>query len=83
MHRLQGERPGGDNGNEAFSDMSGRRAGGRLLLQCNLNGARRTQDLIFQSLVERRTDLAVVAEPYSISDASRGAGDLIGSVAIF
>ena len=38
---------------------------------------------MFQSLVERRIGLAAVSAPYSISDASRGAGDLIGSVAIF
>ena len=38
---------------------------------------------MFQSLAERRIGLAAVAEPYSIPDASRGAGDLIGSVAIF
>ena len=38
---------------------------------------------MFQSLVERRIGLAAVAEPYSIPDTSRGAGDLTGSVAIF
>ncbi|XP_033360079.1 uncharacterized protein LOC117238962 [Bombus vosnesenskii] len=35
------------------------------------------------SLTERRIGLAAVAEPYSIPDASRGAGDLIGLVTIF
>ena len=63
--------------------MSGRSGGGQLLLQCNLNRARRAQDLIFQSLVDRRIGLAAVAEPYSIPVGSRGAEDLIGSVAIF
>ncbi|XP_050490454.1 uncharacterized protein LOC126873526 [Bombus huntii] len=38
---------------------------------------------MFQSLTERRIGLAAVAEPYSIPDASRGAEDLIGPVAIF
>ena len=38
---------------------------------------------MFQSLVERRIGLAAVAEPYSFPDASRSAGDLIDSVAIF
>ena len=38
---------------------------------------------MFQSLVERRIGLAAVVEPYSIPDASQGAGDLISSVAIF
>ncbi|XP_068985002.1 uncharacterized protein [Bombus flavifrons] len=38
---------------------------------------------MFQSLTERRIALAAVAEPYCIPDASRGAGDLTGSVAIF
>ncbi|XP_068974756.1 uncharacterized protein [Bombus flavifrons] len=38
---------------------------------------------MFQSLTERRIALAAVAEPYCISDASRGAVDLTGSVAIF
>jgi DNA-binding transcriptional LysR family regulator len=37
---------------------------------------------MLQSQVERGIDLAVVAEPYSIPDASRGAGDLLGSDAI-
>ena len=82
---MRGERPGGGYGNGAFPDVSGRRrgGGGQLLLQCNLNRASRAQDLMFQSLAERRIGLAAVAEPYSIPDASRGAGDLIGSVAIF
>ena len=77
-----GRRPGGGYGNGAFPYVSGRR-GGQLLLQCNLNRVRRTQDLMFQSLVERRIGLEAVAEPYSIPDTSRGAVDLIGSVAIF
>jgi hypothetical protein len=34
---------------------------------------------MLQSLVEQRIGLAVVAEPYSIPDASRRAGDLLGS----
>ncbi|XP_076476110.1 uncharacterized protein LOC143302923 [Bombus vancouverensis nearcticus] len=38
---------------------------------------------MFQSLTERRIALAAVAEPHSIPDASRGAGYLIGSVAVF
>jgi hypothetical protein len=37
---------------------------------------------MLQSLVDRRIGLAVAAEPYSIPDASLGAGDLLGSVAI-
>ena len=80
---MRGERPGGGYGNGAFPYVSGGRGGGQLLLQCNLNRARRAQDLMFQSLVERRIGLAAVAEPYSIPDASWNAGDLIGSVAIF
>ena len=83
MHRLRGEQPGGGYGNGAFPDVSGRRGKRQLLLQCIPNRARRAQDLMFQSLVERRIGLAAVAEPYRIPDASRGCGDLIGSVAIF
>ena len=37
---------------------------------------------MLQSLVERRIGLAAMAEPYSIPDASRGTGDLLGLVAI-
>ena len=59
---MRGERPGGGYGNGAFPYVSGGRGGGQLLLQCNLNGARRAQDLMFQSLVERRIGLAAVAE---------------------
>ncbi|XP_033364995.1 uncharacterized protein LOC117242437 [Bombus vosnesenskii] len=44
---------------------------------------RRVRFLDRKSLTERRIALAAVTEPYSIPDASRGAGDLIGSVAIF
>ena len=62
------------------ANVSGRRTGGQLLPQYNLN--RSSRDLMFQSLVERRVGLVTVAEPYSIPDASRGAGDLIGSVHI-
>ena len=76
-------RPGGGYGNGVFPYVSGRGGGGQLHLQCNLNRARQAQDLMFQSLVERRIGLAAVAEPYSIPDASMGAGHLIGSVAIF
>ncbi|XP_076482497.1 uncharacterized protein LOC143304049 [Bombus vancouverensis nearcticus] len=38
---------------------------------------------MFQGLTVRRIALAAMAEPNSSPDASRGAGDLIGSVAIF
>ena len=64
MHRMRGERPQGGYGNGAFPDMSRRRGRGQLLLQCNLNCARRAQDIMFQSLVERRIGLAAVTEPY-------------------
>jgi hypothetical protein len=37
---------------------------------------------MLQSLVERRIGLVVLAEPFSIPDASRGAGDLHGLVSI-
>jgi hypothetical protein len=51
-------------------------------LECNLNHSRLAQDLTLQSLGEQGISLTVVAEPYSIPDASRGAGDLLCSVAI-
>jgi hypothetical protein len=74
------ERHGGCDGNGAFPDISGRRRCGRhSLLQCNLNRSRR--GIMLQSQVERRIRLAVVGELYSIPDASRGAGDLLGFVA--
>lgn len=38
---------------------------------------------MFQNLVERAIGLAMVAEPYSILDVSRGAGDQVDLVAIF
>lgn len=38
---------------------------------------------MFQNLVERAIGLAMVAEPYSILDVSRGAGDQVGLDAIF
>jgi hypothetical protein len=38
---------------------------------------------MFQSLAERGVGLPVAAEPYRVPDASQGAGDLDGLVAIF
>ncbi|XP_050493834.1 uncharacterized protein LOC126875153 [Bombus huntii] len=83
--REGGHNEGKGNGPEEAmeTDLSGRRGGGQPPLQRNLNRSRRAQDLMFQSLTERRIALAAVAEPYSILDASRDAEDLIGSVAVF
>ncbi|XP_033360707.1 uncharacterized protein LOC117239317 [Bombus vosnesenskii] len=83
--REGGHNDGEGNGPEEAmeTDLSGRRGGGQPPLQRNLNRSRRAQDLMFQSLTERRIALAAVAEPYSILDASRDAEDLIGSVAVF
>lgn len=53
------------------------------LLQTNLNRSRRAQDLMFQSLAERRVGLAVAAEPFRVPDASWSAEDLSGTVAVF
>lgn len=53
------------------------------ILQVNLNHARRAQDLFCHSLVERGTGLAIVVEPYQVSDRnSNWVGDKNGSVTI-
>ena len=44
---------------------------------------KKTRCGVFLEVVTTSTGLAAVAEPHSIPNASRGAGDLIGSVAIF
>ncbi|XP_060822332.1 uncharacterized protein LOC132910580 [Bombus pascuorum] len=49
---------------------------------CNLGRAGRAQDLLYQSIRESRTDVAVVAEPYNIPASPQWAGDLSGWVAI-
>jgi hypothetical protein len=75
---VQETRPAPDEG----CRLARRRGGRHSLLQCNLNHSRRAQDLMPQSSVERKIGLAVVAEPYSIPDTSRGARSLLGLVAI-
>nr|XP_037869632.1 uncharacterized protein LOC119629086 [Bombyx mori] len=48
----------------------------------NLNHSARAQDLLFQSMVEGLTHLAVVAEPYRVLTGPDWAADLDGRVAI-
>ncbi|KAA5776705.1 hypothetical protein F3H09_33045, partial [Pseudomonas aeruginosa] len=52
------------------------------VLQGNLNHSARAQDLLFQSMVEGLTHLAVVAEPYRVLTGPDWAADLDGRVAI-
>ena len=50
--------------------------------QSNLGRSRRAQDLLFQTIRENEIDLAVVAEPYRISDATDWTGDTDEMVAV-
>jgi hypothetical protein len=52
------------------------------LLQTNLGRSRRAQDLLSQTIRERGVALAVVAEPYCISDVPDWDGDLNGLIGI-
>ncbi|XP_028041925.1 uncharacterized protein LOC114251742 [Bombyx mandarina] len=52
------------------------------ILQGNLNHSARAQDLLIQSMAERLTHLAVVAEPYRVPSVPDWAGDIDGLVAV-
>jgi hypothetical protein len=63
----------GGHGNGAFPNVNGGRRGGRhSLLQCNHNLSDRAQDLMLQTLLQRRIGLAVVARPLVGCVAWRG-----------
>lgn len=54
-----------------------------LIFQDNLNHSAGAQDLLMQTLTEKRADLAIIAEPYRVPDNPNWVTGISNSIAIF
>ncbi|XP_050352039.1 uncharacterized protein LOC126774517 [Nymphalis io] len=54
-----------------------------MVRRANLNHCCNAQQLLMQTVAERSSDLAVIAEPYNVPDHSRWFGDVTGTVAVY
>lgn len=53
------------------------------ILQINLNHCRGAQDLLFQTVSERKADLVIVSEPYKVPNRTDWVSSLTGTAAIY